>query len=163
AVDRQPRAAIGGSGNAEGLDRDQYRCLGRTIGDRGSRGRFAVALDLEAARRADQQVMQQRIDGLLAALLALFEVKGGVEARMRVAPLARALFKIMDERVDIALRDVGISLDVIFGVEEAGFSYGFIIAEQRFHPGPCIASARNATGTGRSWSNREQALRVSHR
>ena len=96
--------------------------------------------------------MQQRIDRFFAALLALFEVKGGIEARMRVAPLARALFKIMDERVDIALRDVGISLDVIFGVEEAGFSYGFIIAEQRFHSGPCIASARNAAGTGRSWS-----------
>ena len=107
--------------------------------------------------------MQQRIDRLLAALLALLEIKGGVEARMRVAPLARALFKIMDQRVDIALRDVGIGLDVMFGVEEAGFSYGFIIAEQRFHSGPCIASTRNADGTGRSWSNRERALRVSCR
>ena len=107
--------------------------------------------------------MQQRIGRFFAALLALLEVEGGVEARMRVAALARALFEIMDKRVDIALRDVGISLDVMFGVKKAGFSYGFIIAEQRFHSGPCITSARNAAGTGRSWSNRERALRVSRR
>src|SRR5256885_13910540 len=154
---------MGGPGTPEGLDRAQYRFFGRAMGARGPGGRVAVALDLEAARRADQQVMQQRIDGFLAALLALFEVKGGIEARMRVAPLARTRFEVMDQRIDIALRDVGIGLDVIFGVEEAGFSYGFIIAEQRFHSGPCIASARNADGTGRSWSNREQALRVSCR
>ncbi len=105
--------------------------------------------------------MQQRVGELLAALLALFEVKGGIEIRVRVAALARAFLEIMDERVDVALRDVRIGLYVMFGVEEAGFSYGFIIAEQRFHPCPCIASARNADGTGRSWSCRERALRVS--
>jgi hypothetical protein len=38
--------------------------------------------------------MQQRVGRLLTALLALLEIKGGVETQMRVAALARALFKI---------------------------------------------------------------------
>jgi hypothetical protein len=105
--------------------------------------------------------VQERVSRLLAALLALFEVKSGIEIRVWVAALARPFLEIMDERIDIALRDVRIGLYIMFGVEEAGFSYGFVIAEQPFHPGPCITSTRNADGTGRSWSNRERALRVS--
>jgi hypothetical protein len=72
--------------------------------------------------------------------------------RIGIAALARPFLEVMDERIDIALRDVRIGHYIMFGVEEAGFSYGFVIAEQRFHSGPCIASARNAAGTGRSWS-----------
>ena len=66
----------------------------------------------------------------------MFEIEGGVEIRMRITPLSRAFLEIMDERIDIALRHVRISPCVMFGVEEAGFSYGFVIAEQRFHSSP---------------------------
>ena len=82
---------------------------------------------------------------------------------MRIAAFVRPLLEIMDERIDIALRDIRIALNVMLGVEQAGFSYCFIIAEKRFHSGPCTASTRNADGTGRSWLNRERALRVSRR
>src|SRR5438046_5832230 len=62
----------------------------------------------------------------------------------------------MDERIDIALRDIGVSRCVMFGVEKAGFSYGFVIAKQPFHPSPCLRCARNAAA--RAW--RKRALRV---
>ena len=89
--------------------------------------------------------MQERVGRLLAALLALFEVKSGIEIRVRIAALARPFLEVMDEWIDIALRDVRIGLYIMFGVEEAGFSYGFVIAEQPFHPGPCIASTATRT------------------
>ena len=73
---------------------------------------------------------------------------------MWVAPFPRAFFQIMDERIDIALRDIGISRCVMLGVEKAGFSYGFVIAEQRFHSSPCLRCARNAAGTGLAGNGR---------
>ena len=140
AIDRQTRAAVCRAGDPERLDGDEDRRLRRgaccLMGERFGGGGLAVALDQKAARRADQQVMQERVGRRLAAGAALFEVEGGVEIRMRVAPLMRALFEVMHKRVDIALRDVRISPCVMFGVEEAGFSYGFVIAEQRFHSSP---------------------------
>jgi hypothetical protein len=119
AVDRQPRAAVGRPGDTERFDREEDGRLGRLAGCLGCAGRGAAALDLKTARGADQQVMQQRVGRLFAALAALFEVEGGVEIGVRVVPLARSFLEIMDERIDIALGNVGISLCVMFGVEEA--------------------------------------------
>src|SRR5438046_10757147 len=100
---------------------------------------------------------------LFAALLALFEIKAGIGIGVRVAALAGPVLEIMDERIEVALCYIRIGLNVMLGVEQAGFSYCFIIAKKRFHSGPCTASTRNADGTGRSWSYRERALRVSRR
>ncbi len=94
--------------------------------------------------------MQQRIGRFLAALLALFEIKRGVETRVRLAAFARPFLQLMHQGVDVALFDVRVGREVMFGVEQTGFSYRFIVAEQRFHSFPCVAGARNATGTGRS-------------
>src|SRR5262249_35883277 len=69
----------------------------------------------------------------------------GLADALAVASLTRAFLEIMDQRIDIALGNIGISLCVMFGVEKAGFSDGFVIAEQRFHSGPCLRCAR-ATG-----------------
>ena len=148
AIDRQARAALRGAGDAKRLDRDEDLRLRRDARRLSHFRRLAVALDLKAARRADQQIVQERVGRLLAARPALFEVKGGVEIGVRIAPFARPFLQIMDERIDIALRDIGVSRCVMFGVEKAGFSYGFVIAEQPFHPSPCLRCARNAAGTG---------------
>ena len=93
--------------------------------------------------------MEQRVGGFLPALLALFEIKRGIEIRMRVAAFPRPFLQVMHQRIDVALFDVRIGREVMFGVEQTGFSYRFIIAEQRFHSFPCVAGAGNAVGSGR--------------
>src|SRR5216684_1740846 len=77
--------------------------------------------------------MHQRVLRLLSPCPALFEVKTGVEIRVRVASLAPALLKVMNQRVDVALGDVRVSRQIVFGVEQPGFSYLLVVAEQRFH------------------------------
>src|SRR5206468_1650889 len=67
---------------------------------------------------------------------ALFEVELAVEIGVRVAALLRAFLEKMDERVDIALGNVRVGRQIVFGVEQSGFSYFFIVAEQRVH---CIS------------------------
>src|SRR5207302_9027802 len=110
----------------------------------------AIAPSLEPSRGANQDVMEQWVGRFLAALLALFEIKRGVEIRMRLAAFARPFLQVMHQGIEVALFDVRIGREVMFGVEQTGFSYRFIIAEQRFHSFPCVAGARNAVGTGRS-------------
>src|SRR5712691_236020 len=77
--------------------------------------------------------MQQRVVRVFASLLALLEVKPRVEIWVRIAALARTRLQIMDQRINIALGDVRVGLEIVFGVEYPGFSNLFVVAEQRFH------------------------------
>src|SRR5207237_7615056 len=127
AADRQTPGAARCPDDTERLDGDEDR--------RPTRARFAarplhseraaVMPRLEAARIADPDIVQKRVARPLAALAALFEIEGGVEFGLRVAPLLRALFEVMDQRVDITLGNVGIGRQIVFGVKQPGFSYLF--------------------------------------
>ena len=80
--------------------------------------------------------MEERVIRRLAAFVALFEVKPGIEIAMRVAPLARAFLQVMDQRIYVALCDIRIGRQVIFRVEKPGFFSDLVVAEKRCHAVP---------------------------
>ena len=97
--------------------------------------------------------MDQRVLRLLAALPALFQIEGAVEIRMRVAALLCPFLQIMNQRVEVAVRDVGIGRQVVFGVEQPRSSYRLIVAEQRVH-NSCLCVNRavaQCPGGGHQW------------
>ncbi len=138
AAYRKLRGSIGDANNSERLDRDQDRRLaGRVRRTRPPGGsRFAAGLLAprpETARGADPEVMQKRVVRLLSAQPALIEVKPGVEIGIGIAALARPLLQVMDQWIDVALCDIRVGHQIVFGVKQPGFSYIFVVAEQCFH------------------------------
>ena len=73
--------------------------------------------------------MVQRIGGHFTESLALQEVMGGVEMCAGISPFATAPLEVMHQRIDVQRRYIGIGLQIILGVEEAGFGQQIVFAE----------------------------------
>ena len=61
----------------------------------------------------------------------IVQVEAGIEIGSG-SRLGRVL-EVMDQRIDIALCDIRVGYQIVFGVKQPGFSYVVVVAEQRFH------------------------------
>jgi hypothetical protein len=77
--------------------------------------------------------MKEGVIGLLPIFAAKLEIGAGIEVPVRVAPLERSLFEIMQQWVAIQLCDIGISRNIVFGVEQPRFGDYSIVVKKRGH------------------------------